>query len=72
MFWVHNPKKGTDDVVICFESSEDVDVAEIKKRISINFDLSAQIHKVDPGWIVKTSSGKINRDKCRNKLIINQ
>ena len=74
-FGVYNSDKGTNEVHICAEfTGEDNEKADTIKKITKNvkdrFDLSATIHLKEEGYVIKTSSGKINRTATKEKLCL--
>jgi len=75
-FGVFNEKIGTEDVMLIAE----VDGAgensrreigdEIRTRITKSSDIALRyVHLVPRGWLLKTSSGKVNRDANRGKYL---
>ena len=75
-FGIYNPQVGTEEVVVISEldSIETVKkeyvFKEIQKRINQNSDISVRIVKlVHPGWLLKTSSGKVSRSANKEKYL---
>lgn len=79
-FGVYNDKLGTEDIVIVAELRADVSLddkaqhkhimQEIRARVAQNTDVTARfLHLVEPGWLIKTSSGKIARRANRQKFL---
>ena len=75
-FGVYNPESGTEDVVLVAE----VEIDDPGARQDIGAGIRAQINRrsevalryvelVDPGWLVKTSSGKVARNANREKYL---
>jgi acyl-CoA synthetase (AMP-forming)/AMP-acid ligase II len=76
VFGVYDESKGTEDVVLVAE----VDTQEEEERQRITNEIRAvvnrgsaislrQIYLVDPGWMVKTSSGKNSRYANRDRYL---
>lgn len=71
-FGVDNENTGTEDVVVLFEAEagENADgVREgVRAAIARQSDIVARdVRPVPPMWLIKTSSGKISRTRCREK-----
>jgi fatty-acyl-CoA synthase len=74
-FGVPNRSKGTSEVHICAEfTGPDTDrkatSTAIMKKIKDIFDVSATVHLRKEGFLIKTSSGKVNRSLTREKLCL--
>jgi acyl-CoA synthetase (AMP-forming)/AMP-acid ligase II len=73
-FGVENERSGTEDVVVLVEAepgADDAGVAErVRAAIARHSDVVARDVRVVPTmWLVKTSSGKISRTRCREKYL---
>ncbi len=73
--WFH-PEIGTEEIVIIaeFDPSMGTDCArltqEIKQRVLAEAGLQVyDVHLVHPGWLVKTTSGKISRIENLNRYL---
>jgi len=74
-FGVPNRIKGTSEVHICAEytgtnEGKKETINMIIKKIKDIFNLSATIHLLGEGFLIKTSSGKISRSLTRKKLCL--
>jgi len=71
-FGVHNEGKGTQDIFVVAESSE-TDTKQLTndiiKLVLKEFEILPICKVVDKNYIIKTSSGKINRNKTRTKTL---
>ena len=74
-FGVPNPTTGTEDVVVVAETEgtaveERTHLADqIRQGVNRGSDIALRFVKlVDPGWLIKTSSGKIARQRESNKV----
>jgi acyl-CoA synthetase (AMP-forming)/AMP-acid ligase II len=75
-FGVFNEQAGTEEVVIVAEV-DNVDTAarqvignNIRQHVTRSSDIALrQVHSVDCGWLLKTSSGKIARSANRDKFL---
>jgi acyl-CoA synthetase (AMP-forming)/AMP-acid ligase II len=70
---ITNPALGTQELVIVYETTGDPDEKALRRTISrtieYRFGLApAALHRVESGWIVKSSSGKIARGANAEKL----
>jgi len=73
-FGVENERSGTEDVVVLVEAEPGADeagVAEhVRAAIARHSDVVTRDVRVVPTmWLVKTSSGKISRTRCREKYL---
>ena len=73
-FGLGNEATGTEDVIVLVEAEEGGDDAEVRDRvraaIARQSDVVARdVRVVPPMWLVKTSSGKISRTRCREKYV---
>jgi acyl-CoA synthetase (AMP-forming)/AMP-acid ligase II len=73
-FGVDNERTGTEDVVVLFEPERDGDGSAIREAvreaIARQSDVVARdVRAVAPMWLIKTSSGKISRTRCREKYL---
>jgi acyl-CoA synthetase (AMP-forming)/AMP-acid ligase II len=73
-FGVENSETGTEDVVILFETEGSADGRSVedsvRQAIARQSDCVARtVAAVPPMWLVKTSSGKISRTRCREKFL---
>jgi len=73
-FGVENETLGTEDVVVIVETEPGVQPGEVEQavaeRIARESDCSASIvYVVPPMWLIKTSSGKISRTRCKEKFL---
>jgi acyl-CoA synthetase (AMP-forming)/AMP-acid ligase II len=73
-FGVDNERTGTEDVVVLVEpeaGADESDVAErVRAAIAHGSDVVARdVRVVPPMWLIKTSSGKISRTRCREKYL---
>lgn len=73
-FGVENERSGTEDVVVLVEAeagTDEVRVAEgVRAAIAHRSEVVARdVRVVPPMWLVKTSSGKISRTRCREKYL---
>jgi acyl-CoA synthetase (AMP-forming)/AMP-acid ligase II len=76
VFGVDNPDLGTEDLAIVAECAPDANrstkdiLLDVRARIAAATDVVPRYAKlVDPGWLVKTSSGKFARSANREKFI---
>ena len=74
-FGVYNSDKGTNEVHICAEfigdrNEKNATIKNITKNIKDRFGLSTTIHLQEEGYVIKTSSGKINRTATKEKLCL--
>ncbi|MFA6088642.1 MAG: AMP-binding protein [Candidatus Woesearchaeota archaeon] len=73
-FGVYCKETGTQEIVACFEDDgtrkENDIMVDILTMVSRKHDISICSKHVPAGWITKTSSGKINRKKCKERLNI--
>ena len=65
---------GTEDVVVIVETEEGHDAetvsAAVKAAIAKQSECVARtVHVVPPMWLIKTSSGKISRTRCKEKFL---
>lgn len=72
---VWNDEVGSEEVELVAEREPGVDVPEhtlrreLKQAVAAGLNVTvARVHVVDPGWLVKTTSGKINRRENLAKL----
>ena len=73
-FGLENPGSGTEDVVVIVEAEPGAgsdEVAEgVRSAIARQSDCVARtVHVVPPMWLIKTSSGKISRARCKEKFL---
>jgi len=73
-FGVENERTGTEDVVVLVEPEPGADEAAVAERVRAavahGSDVVARdVRVVPPMWLVKTSSGKISRTRCREKYL---
>jgi acyl-CoA synthetase (AMP-forming)/AMP-acid ligase II len=71
-FGIDNESTGTEDVVVLFEAEagENADTVRegVRSAIARQSDVVARdVRAVPPMWLIKTSSGKISRTRCREK-----
>lgn len=68
-FGVFNEEIGTHELWICAETNESSTELRLKVSGIIKgfFDLPSKVHLIEPGFLVKTSSGKISRSKTMEK-----
>ena len=71
---VYNSASGTEDVAVLAERADgaraDADVArDIRRTLELEFDLAARVRIVPPGWLCKTTSGKISRSDNLDKYL---
>lgn len=73
-FGVENERMGTEDVVVVVEaeagrSAEQVE-EDVRAAIAHQSDCIARtVYVVPPMWLIKTSSGKISRTRCKAKFL---
>ncbi|MBM3836651.1 MAG: AMP-binding protein [Verrucomicrobia bacterium] len=75
-FGSENSRTGTEDLVVVAERDSDGSVlseaveAEVKQAVFQKLECVVN-HFVlkEPGWVMKTSSGKISRNECRSKYL---
>lgn len=71
---VYDAESGSENIHIVAEWAEPLCdekriKADIRRKISSIFGVHAgKVHLVPPGWVIKSSSGKINRKENHNKL----
>ena len=73
-FGVDNERTGTEDVVVLVEPEPGADGREVAERvraaIAHGSDVVARdVRAVPPMWLIKTSSGKISRTRCKEKYL---
>jgi acyl-CoA synthetase (AMP-forming)/AMP-acid ligase II len=73
-FGIDNERTGTEDVIVIVEAEPGADkagVAEaVRAAVAHQSDVVARdVRVVPPMWLVKTSSGKISRTRCREKYL---
>jgi fatty-acyl-CoA synthase len=73
-FGIENEAAGTEDVAVLFEAEPGHDPRRVedavRRAVASHSDCSARIVRaVPPMWLIKTSSGKISRTRCREKLL---
>lgn len=73
-FGVENEASGTEDVVVIVEAEPGRDVGQIQEdvrgAIAHESDCTARtVYVVPPMWLIKTSSGKISRTRCKAKFL---
>lgn len=73
-FGVDNEQAGTEEVVVLLEAEPGRDprrVADaVRTAIARHSDCVARtVLVVPPAWLIKTSSGKISRTRCREKFL---
>jgi acyl-CoA synthetase (AMP-forming)/AMP-acid ligase II len=73
-FGVENEALGTEDVVLVIEAEPGADPSAVeravKDRVARESDCAARtVHVVPPMWLIKTSSGKISRRRCKEKFL---
>jgi fatty-acyl-CoA synthase len=73
-FGIENEAAGTEDVAVLFEAEPGHDPRRVedavRQAVASHSDCSARIVRaVPPMWLIKTSSGKISRTRCREKLL---
>lgn len=75
-FGIFNEQLGTEDIAVVAEAdTEDAHaraaiVREIRARVAQNTDVTARyVHLVSPGWLVKTTSGKVARGANKAKFV---
>lgn len=73
-FGVENESTGTEDVVVVVEAEVDRDTEQVQEdvrgAIAHHSDCIARtVYVVPPMWLIKTSSGKISRTRCKAKFL---
>jgi len=76
-FGVENEEAGTEEVVVLFELDGPADAGgarnvedDVRRAIARQSDCVARtVAALPPMWLVKTSSGKISRTRCREKFL---
>ena len=73
-FGIENESTGTEDVVVLVEPEPGADAADVAERVRTavarGSDVVARdVLVVPPMWLIKTSSGKISRSRCREKYL---
>jgi fatty-acyl-CoA synthase len=73
-FGIENEELGTEDVVVVVEREPDADGEQVREdvraAIAHQSDCVARmVHVVPPMWLIKTSSGKISRSRCKAKFL---
>ena len=73
-FGVDNEITGTEDVVVIVEIEAEQEREEVEERVRAavaqQSDCTARIvYGVPPMWLIKTSSGKISRTRCKAKFL---
>jgi len=76
-FGLENEEAGTQEVAVLFELDEGLEGSDarrvedaVREAIARRSDCVARtVAAVAPRWLVKTSSGKISRTKCREKFL---
>ncbi len=73
-FGLENDDTGTEDVVVVVEAEEGKDPGQVQEdvraAIAQQSDCIARtVYVVPPMWLIKTSSGKISRARCKAKFV---
>jgi acyl-CoA synthetase (AMP-forming)/AMP-acid ligase II len=73
-FGVDNEATGTEDVVVVVEAEVGRDPEQVQEdvraAIAHQSDCTARtVYVVPPMWLIKTSSGKISRTRCKAKFL---
>lgn len=73
-FGIDNPVVGSQDIVVVAESDGVATAAELSRRIkrTIVQEIGLALHEariVQPGWLSKTTSGKISRERNRTRYL---
>jgi acyl-CoA synthetase (AMP-forming)/AMP-acid ligase II len=73
-FGLENPEAGTEDVIIIVEAEPRHDPEQVQEdvraAIARQSDCIARtVYVVPPMWLIKTSSGKISRTRCKAKFV---
>lgn len=70
---IYNKNRGTQEVHVCLEAEEDFsdhNKFDLCSSIFNKYSISITCHVFNRGWIIKTSSGKINRKETSKKLLM--
>jgi acyl-CoA synthetase (AMP-forming)/AMP-acid ligase II len=73
-FGLENESTGTEDVVVIVEAEAGADAEQVQEdvraAIAHQSDCTARtVYVVPPMWLIKTSSGKISRTRCKAKFL---
>jgi acyl-CoA synthetase (AMP-forming)/AMP-acid ligase II len=73
-FGVENEARGTEEVVVIIEADSDQESASVAERVRLAIAkqsdcVARTVHVVQPTWLIKTSSGKISRTRCKEKFL---
>jgi acyl-CoA synthetase (AMP-forming)/AMP-acid ligase II len=75
-FGVTNPQQGTEEMVVVAETRKRLPSARRRMRLEIRrrvFEMVGchpdEVVLVAPGWVMKTSSGKLQRSLCRKRYL---
>lgn len=73
-FGVENEALGTEDIVLVVEAEPGTDTAAVARAVTREVARQADcfvrhVHVVPPMWLVKTTSGKISRVRCKEKFL---
>jgi acyl-CoA synthetase (AMP-forming)/AMP-acid ligase II len=73
-FGVPDDRLGTERMVIVYEAADESDARdverELRRRVLQEVDVAlADVRRVERGWIVKTTNGKVARGVCRDRYL---
>lgn len=73
-FGLENAEMGTEDVVIVVEAEAGADPEQIQEAVRAAIAqqsdcIARTVYVVPPMWLIKTSSGKISRTRCKAKFL---
>jgi acyl-CoA synthetase (AMP-forming)/AMP-acid ligase II len=81
-FGVYRDESGTEDAIVVAETTDSADLddkaqsrraVDVKRRVKAALDLDLySVKLVAPGWLVKTTSGKISRSENKQKYLSKQ
>ena len=73
---VDSPLEGSQMVVLLAECQSTIGIAQTEIRAEILSRVAretgiglSRVKLVEPGWLIKSSSGKVSRRKCREKYL---
>jgi acyl-CoA synthetase (AMP-forming)/AMP-acid ligase II len=73
-FGVENAETGTEDVVVIVEPEPGADGEAVEEAVRLAIARQSEcvadtVYVVPPMWLIKTSSGKISRTRCKEKFL---
>jgi fatty-acyl-CoA synthase len=73
-FGVENEASGTEDVVVIVEAERGAEAEQVEEAVRATIARQSDcvvrtVYVVPPMWLIKTSSGKISRTRCKEKFL---